>query len=73
MRRLSLGRSRHFVWAPRTRHHVVVWLFRNRYRQFEFTSLRHPVFDIRESRPLESSSGVWTNFSLRRDDTVSFA
>jgi hypothetical protein len=25
------------------RHHVVVWLFRNRYRQFEFTSLHTPV------------------------------
>ena len=42
-RRLSLGRSQHFVWAPRTRHHVVVWMFRNRYWQFEFTSLHHPV------------------------------
>jgi len=25
------------------RHHVVVWLFRNRYWQFEFTSLRQRV------------------------------
>ena len=25
------------------RHHVVVWLFTNRYRQFEFTSLRQRV------------------------------
>ena len=27
-----------------TRHYVVVWLFRNRYRQFESTSLRHTVW-----------------------------
>jgi hypothetical protein len=32
-----------FVWAPRARHHVVVWLFRNRYWQFEFTSLQQRV------------------------------
>ena len=31
------------------RHHVVVWLFRNRYWQFEFTSLRHPVSGSRRS------------------------
>ena len=28
------------------RHHVFVWLFRNRYRQFEFTSLRQRVGDF---------------------------
>jgi hypothetical protein len=42
---LSLGRS--FVWAPRTRDDVVVWLLRNRYRQFEFPSLRQAVSDFR--------------------------
>jgi hypothetical protein len=30
------------VWTPE-RHHVVVWLFKNRYWRFEFTSLRHAV------------------------------
>src|SRR5258708_3429472 len=28
------------------RHHVVVWLFTNRYRQFEFTSLHHTVHRV---------------------------
>ncbi len=44
-KRLILGRSRHFLWSPRTRHHVVVWLFRNRYRQFEF-KMQVPVGDM---------------------------
>jgi len=34
------------------RHHVVVWLFRNRYWQFEFTLLRQRVFSFRDSLPL---------------------
>jgi hypothetical protein len=36
-----------------TRHYVVVWLFRTRYRQFEFTLLRHSVrqfSDLAENR-----------------------
>jgi hypothetical protein len=42
-RRLSLGRSRQFVWAPRIPIFAVVRLFRNRYRWFEFTSHRKRV------------------------------
>jgi hypothetical protein len=29
-----------------TRHYVVVWLFRTRYRQFEFTLLRYRVWNV---------------------------
>ena len=38
--RLSLQPIPTFRLSAGPRHHVVVWLFSNRYRQFEFTSLR---------------------------------